>query len=192
MQSSKALPVIHSKRKLFIVLKLKAATKPIYCTNGVDLRLWLTLDVPKSLIFTCFSTFMCGTKLKSQYIRGICNSSCLCIYQIRRMNIQILLRPNKILRGGSWNKRKGATCLSLLFLLACSWSWGIFLQHVSPTALELLLSSSKDILYPISCRDSFKVPGLSHSMSKQILRVPGLRTASQFLAHFLVTLNHPF
>lgn len=164
MQSSKALYVIHSKRKLFIALKLKEA-KPIYCTNGVDLRLWLTVGVPKFLILTCFSTFMCGTKLKSQYIRGIYNSSCLCICQIRRINIQILPRPNKILRGGSWNKRKGATCLSLLFPLACSWSWGIFLQHVSCTAFELLLLSSKYIIYPMSCQDSFKVPGLLHNIS---------------------------
>lgn len=187
MQSSKALCVIHSKRKLFIVLKLKEATKPIYCTNGVDLRLWLTVDVPKSSIFTCFSTFMCGIKLKCQYIS--CNSSCLCIYQTRRINIQILLIPNKILRGGRWNKRKGATCLFLLFPLACSWSWGIFLQPVSPTALELLILSIKYIIYPMRCWDSFKVPGLLRNISKHILRVLGLRTSSQLPPHFLVTLN---
>lgn len=109
MQSSKALHVINSIIKFFIALKWKEATKPIYCTNGVDLRLWLTVGVPKSFIITCFSTVMCDTNLKSQYIRGICNSSCLCIYQIRRINIQMLLRPKKILMGGSWNKRKGAS-----------------------------------------------------------------------------------
>lgn len=104
----------------------------------------------------------------------------------------MLLRPKKILRGGSWNKSKGAIRLSLFFPLACSWSWGIFLQDVPFTALELFLLSNKYIIYPMSCQDSFKVLGLLCNISKPILGVPGLRTASQFPAHFLVTLSPHF
>lgn len=189
MQSSKALHVINSKIKLFIALKLKEATKPIYCTNGVDLRLWLTVDVPKSFIITCFSTVMCGTNLKSQYIRGICNSSCLCIYQIRRINIQMLLRPKKILMGGSWNKRKGASPYYFHWLALDheEYSFSMFLL--------LLLSYSYNLIdmsytqWVVKIHSGFLV--YSTTPLKHILRVSGLRTVSQFPPVLVLHWSHP-
>ena len=73
--------------------------------------------------------------------------------------------------------------VSLLFPLACSSSRGIFLQHVSPIALELLLVSNKYIIYPMSCQDSVKIPGLLHNISKCVLIALSLVTKSEFPPH---------
>lgn len=89
--------------------------------------------------------------------------------------------------------------IALLFPLGCSSSQGIFLQHISPIALELLLVSSKCIAYPMSCQDSVKIPGLLHDISKCSLRALSLGTKSEFWPHlfshaklFSLVLLNPF